>query len=69
VIVCHCSGITDRDIRSLVQSGRATSLRDLGRSCAAGLGCGGCRLEVDRIVRQEEIRRKDAGFSQLSPAV
>ncbi len=39
--VCHCRGVTDRDIRSAIESG-ATNLAELARRCAAGSGCGGC---------------------------
>ncbi len=39
--VCHCRGVTDRDIRSAIESG-ATNLSELARRCAAGSGCGGC---------------------------
>jgi bacterioferritin-associated ferredoxin len=69
VIVCHCTGMTDRDIRSLVRSGRARTLREIGRDCAAGHACGGCRLVVEQIVRQEERSRTEAALPELAPAL
>jgi bacterioferritin-associated ferredoxin len=71
MIVCHCTGITDRDIRSLVRQGRANTVSEIGRDCSAGLGCGGCRLAVEQIVqivRQEERSRTEAVPTALVPA-
>jgi len=72
VIVCHCTGITDRDIRSLVRQGRAKTVSEIGLHCSAGHGCGGCRLAVEQIVqivRQEERSRTDALLTELAPAL
>ncbi|MGH9390100.1 MAG: (2Fe-2S)-binding protein [Vicinamibacteria bacterium] len=69
MIVCHCRGITDRDIRSLVREGRAKTVLAIGRDCSAGLGCGGCRLAVEHIVRQEERTRLEAVLTELAPAL
>lgn len=49
MLVCHCRGITDRQIRRLVRDG-ACSSRDVARATGAGLRCGGCRSNVKQIV-------------------
>jgi bacterioferritin-associated ferredoxin len=49
MLVCHCRGITDRQIRRLVKDG-ACSTRDVARATGAGLRCGGCRSNVKKIV-------------------
>jgi len=72
MIVCQCTGITDRDIRSLVRQGRAKTVSEIGRAfceSSAGLGCGGCRLAVERIVRQEERSRTEAVLTAVAPAL
>jgi bacterioferritin-associated ferredoxin len=72
VIVCHCTGITDRDIRSLVRQGRAKTVSEIGLNCSAGLGCGGCRLAVEQIVqivRQEERSHAELVLTGLAPAL
>jgi len=72
VIVCHCTGITDRDIRSLVRKGGAKSVAEIGLDCSAGAGCGGCRLAVEHIVhlvRQEERSRSENLLTELAPAL
>ena len=43
MIVCHCFGTTDREIRQALESGRATH-------CPAGQGCGGCAPTVQEIM-------------------
>lgn len=66
MIVCHCRGISDRAIRSLVKQG-ASSPHDVSRACAAGLSCGGCQPIIEHIVDSE---RSDESLSasELAPA-
>lgn len=56
MLVCHCRGITDRQIRRLVREG-ATSTRDVARATGAGLRCGGCRSNVKQVV-DEAVERE-----------
>jgi len=63
VIVCHCSGVSDREIRSAVREG-ARSCRDVARACAAGRMCGGCRPAIRRILDLE--RAAEANFGETS---
>lgn len=55
MIVCHCHGVTDREIRSLVQQG-AKSCDDVAACCGASAGCGGCESLVAEIVHGERRR-------------
>lgn len=57
MIVCHCSGVTDRDIKQLVREGCKT-VDDIAERCWATMGCGGCRESVERILSEE---LKEAG--------
>jgi bacterioferritin-associated ferredoxin len=52
MIVCHCKGITDRDIRKAVLEG-ASTCTDVERHCEAGTECGGCRPLIEQIVGVE----------------
>jgi bacterioferritin-associated ferredoxin len=52
MIVCHCFCVSDRQIRGCAREG-AGSVGEVGRACAAGTGCGGCRAEIARIVEAE----------------
>lgn len=59
MLVCHCNGVRDREIRRAVRSGARTRT-DVGRRCRAGTGCGGCGPVIDRIIASE--RREGASL-------
>ena len=65
MIVCHCSGVSDREIRSAVREG-AQTCRDVARACAAGRMCGGCRPAIRRILALEQAA--EASFGETSSA-
>lgn len=67
MIVCHCFGISDREIRSCAREGACT-LSEVGRACAAGTGCGGCRPEIVSILDAEQERAENSRF-QLLPVL
>lgn len=52
MIVCHCHGVTDREIRACVESG-ARTCGDVSAECGAGTGCGGCVELVAELVHVE----------------
>lgn len=52
VIVCHCKGITDRDIRRMVEQGTLPHAQE-DPTRAAGSECGGCRKLIDRILVEQ----------------
>jgi len=54
MIVCLCTGITDRRGRELVRQG-ATSLYEVGLTCSAGTCCGGCRETLVQICNQQVV--------------
>jgi bacterioferritin-associated ferredoxin len=49
LIVCHCEVVTDRSIRAAIDDG-AVSLDEIGRHCAAGTNCGGCRPSIAALL-------------------
>lgn len=53
MIVCHCHGVTDREIRASVHCG-ARTCADVADTCGAGSGCGGCREVVAEILASEK---------------
>jgi bacterioferritin-associated ferredoxin len=65
VIVCHCSGVSDREIRSAVREG-ARSCKEVARACAAGRMCGGCRPAIRRILALEQTA--EASFGETASA-
>jgi bacterioferritin-associated ferredoxin len=72
MIVCHCHGVTDREIRTIVQEG-ARTCADVADCCGASSGCGGCEALVAEIVQGERHRltvlRSDVNASPLAALV
>jgi bacterioferritin-associated ferredoxin len=52
MIVCHCRGVTDREIRRCVRAGEMT-VGAVSEACGAATGCGGCKPLVRKIVEAE----------------
>lgn len=51
MLVCHCRGVSDRQIKRAVKNG-ACSLRDVARETGAGMRCGGCRSAVAAVFQE-----------------
>ena len=47
--ICHCKGVSERQIRSAINAGARTAV-EIGVRCRAGTGCGGCLPEVCRLI-------------------
>jgi bacterioferritin-associated ferredoxin len=65
MIVCHCKGISDRQLREVVAAG-ATTRRKLARACGAGAACGGCRPVIDEILGEACAACPEAGAPSLA---
>lgn len=69
MIVCHCHGVTDREVRAAVREG-ACRVAEVARRCRAGTSCGGCAPLVAEIVcaerrRLEVVETSGAALGQL----
>lgn len=49
MIICQCTGTTDRDIARLREAGLDT-VAAVARSTGAGRNCAPCRLEIVRLL-------------------
>lgn len=54
MVVCHCSIVTDREIREQVRAG-ALSADDIAARCDAGARCGGCRPVVEALLAESGV--------------
>lgn len=54
MLVCHCHGITDREIRAQVRAG-CTTVKQLTQRCQAATGCRGCAKLVRQLVLHEAL--------------
>ncbi len=62
--VCHCHGITDRDIRACIRQGARTA-DAVGQTCGAGSSCGGCKPLVELLVQREQDRFEPSNHGLL----
>ena len=63
MLVCHCKGLSDRDIRDTIRAG-ACSRRQVRTQSGAGGRCGGCRPVIQELL-DEERARDDATLGGL----
>ena len=50
MLVCHCKGVCERELRSAIEAGACTR-RAVARECGgAGSICGGCRPLIDELL-------------------
>lgn len=47
--MCHCKGVTSRQIDSAIMAG-AESVEEIGASCGAGTKCGGCVPLIEMLL-------------------
>lgn len=66
MLVCHCRGVSDRQIKRAVRNG-ACSVRQVARETGAGMRCGGCRTNVTQIV--EEALADSGGSSSVASMI
>jgi bacterioferritin-associated ferredoxin len=51
MIVCHCTGVTDRAIRRMIGEGVAT-LGEITDRTGAGACCESCRQEIHTLIAE-----------------
>jgi len=72
MLVCQCSGVSDRTIRRVVRAG-ASTVGQVTRGCGAGAYCGGCTetirdlIQVDAVENTEEMGATLAASGNIRP--
>jgi bacterioferritin-associated ferredoxin len=61
VLVCHCKGLSDREIHRAIRAGACTR-REVARECGAGSICGGCRPLIDELLEHRNPASAGPGF-------
>jgi len=54
MIVCLCANVSEKKLAAAIAGG-ATTLKEIGRRCGAGVACGACRPLI-----REHLRRSRA---------
>jgi len=49
-VVCHCFGVTDKELERVVRENNVKTLDELTNACKAGGGCGNCIPELEKII-------------------
>lgn len=49
VIICHCNGVSDRQLRRELRQG-VSCPDELARRCGAGTDCGGCMQFIEDLL-------------------
>jgi NifU-like protein len=56
-VICTCYGVTEEEIRRVVQENNLSSVEQVTNYCKAGGGCGGCHPDIRRII--DEVRGQE----------
>jgi bacterioferritin-associated ferredoxin len=59
MIVCLCANVSERDLAAVVASG-ATTVKEVGRQCGAGTGCGACKPFIRECLERVRASGTDA---------
>ncbi|WP_108682788.1 nitrate reductase [Methyloceanibacter sp. wino2] len=60
-VVCACFGVGLKAIETLITSGAATSVEDVGACLKAGTNCGSCQPEIKKLIKSNQGERALAG--------
>jgi len=51
-VVCNCFGVTENEIERVIRENNLTTVEDVTNYCKAGGGCGGCKVEIEKIIEK-----------------
>lgn len=57
MFVCLCNGVTSQVVSDVVASGASTS-KQIGEACGAGLDCGRCKRTLRAIIEAESAKSR-----------
>ena len=59
MIVCLCANVSERELAAIVADG-ATTVKEIGRRCGAGTGCGACKPLLRECVKRARAAEAEA---------
>jgi NifU-like protein len=60
IVVCTCFGVTDKEIRRVIQENNLTDIEQVTNYCKAGGGCRGCHPDIQKIIDEIQGQAKRA---------
>jgi NifU-like protein len=51
-VVCTCFGVTEKEIERVIRDNDLTTVEQVTNYCKAGGGCGGCKGEIEKIIKR-----------------
>ena len=51
MIICLCANVSERELRATIADG-ASTVKEVGRRCGAGAGCGACKPMIRECLRE-----------------
>jgi len=51
-VICHCFGVTDKEIEQVVRENDVTTVEELTNACKAGGGCGNCIPDLESMIQR-----------------
>jgi NifU-like protein len=60
-LVCHCFGVTDKEIERVTRENNVKTLEELTNACKAGGGCGNCLPDLQKII--DRVHSEQAAFA------
>jgi bacterioferritin-associated ferredoxin len=63
MIVCLCANVSERELVATIEAG-ATTVKEVGRKCGAGTGCGACKP----LIRECLSRCRAAALAETAGA-
>ena len=68
MIVCLCANVSERELVATINAG-ATTVKEVGRRCGAGAGCGACKPLIRECVSRCRAAAEENASLPLAPAV
>lgn len=54
-LICTCFSVSEETIESHIASGSLETVEEVGDACAAGSGCGSCRMLIQEILDSNSV--------------
>lgn len=66
-VVCHCFGVTDKEIEKAVRENNIRTLEELTNTCKAGGGCGNCLPDIEKIMARVHAEMDAPAVTEKPP--